>query len=149
MSSKSSSPMLFFCFVASPPVLCLATSLYLSKAFDYSFPKSLGATQEVQSLSRYVLNSHFLPFPNRFASTLGYTQLLRRQTTFLRFPRRPALISALLKSSGALVVSQRAMSSSPFSMFHLVVPSPLLRFPRLIQCLDGIKYCFLTHLRAC
>jgi len=146
----SSSSILTFCFVASLPVLCLATSLYLSKAFNYSFPKSLGATREVQSLSRYVLNSHFMPFPICFASALGYTWLLRWQTTFLRSPWKSALIGAPLKFSGALVVSQHAMSSSsPFSMFHLVAPSPLLRFLRWIQRLDGIKYCFLMHPRAC
>jgi len=74
MSSSSST--LTFCLIASPCVVHLASSLYILKALNISFPKSLGATREVCPLSCYMLDCNLLPALVGFASALGYTWLL-------------------------------------------------------------------------
>jgi len=75
---------------------------------------SLGATREVSSLSRYMLDLEFVLPPAYFASTLRNTQPLWPKTTFLKSPWRSASISAPLAPPSALVASGFTMfSSSP------------------------------------
>ena len=92
---------------------------------------SLGATREVSSLSRYLLDFEFVPSPARFASTSRNTQPLWPQTTFLKSPRRSASIGTTPAPPSALAASGPAMfSSSPTSAFCIVTSSPELRSAR-------------------
>jgi len=65
-----------FCLVASSPELRSARSLRQTQALNKGFPTSPGATWEVSSLSRYVLDLEFVTSPARFTSTSRNTQPL-------------------------------------------------------------------------
>jgi len=106
---------------------------------------SLGATREVFSLSRYVPDLMFVPSPARFTSASRNTQHLWPQTTFLKSPRRSALIGIPLAPPSALVASGPTMfSSSPTSIFCLVASSPELRSARSLLHPQALNKSFRT-----
>jgi len=116
---------------------------------DETLRTNPGATRYVRSLSRYVPDSDFTPFPTRFAFASGYIQLLRTWNLLPEPPRQSALNCTPHVSSSVFVVVQLTTTSSPFSVFRLLAPSLQLRFPRLIRHLDGFDDCFPMHSRAC
>ena len=69
---------------------------------------------------RYTLNSHFVPSPACFASSLGYSQPLQTWNTYPDSSKQSALIGTALKSLSVLVALERTMFSSPTSAFCLV-----------------------------
>jgi len=117
---SSSSPTLTFRLVASPPVVRLASSVYRSKALNFSFPKSSGASREVHSLFRYVLNSNPLPSPVLFRVCFGlyltsaatdYISEIILTTRFYFRPSRVSRCACCLATCHVLLLSLFGVSS--------------------------------------
>jgi len=108
----SSSPTLTFRLVALSSVVCLGSLIHCSKAFNESFQISPGTSWGVHWMLRYVLDFYCILSPARFASSLGYSQPLWIQSTYLESPQQSASIGAALMSPSAPVALERTMCSS-------------------------------------
>jgi len=137
---SSSSPTSTFRLVALSPAVRSGSSIRRSKAFNKSFRMSPGASREVHWMLRYALDSHFMPSPARFASSLGYSQPLWTRSTYLESSQQSASIGAALKSPSALVALERTMcSSSPTSTFCFVAELPEIRLARSLHFLKALN----------